>query len=77
MANSICYSRPDRYEPTTIRCAVCNLAWDIDDPAAPSCPKQVASPPTAPMTKQEIRNHVEGRLEFATGLPFVDNQHKR
>ena len=58
MTAGICYSRPDRYEPTTIRCAVCNMAWDIDDPAAPPCPKLVKSPPLAPE-----------RLPFKSGLP--------
>jgi hypothetical protein len=68
---TICYARPERHDPHTIRCAVCRLAWDIDDPIAPSCPKQVtvACPPAPPLAPE--------RLPFASGLPFVDFQHKR
>ena len=74
---AICYARADRYEPTTIRCAVCKLSWDVDDPNLPPCPRVTISPAAVPMTKAQIREHVEGKWEFATGLPFVDSEHRK
>jgi hypothetical protein len=60
---TICYARAERHDPHTIRCAVCRLSWDIDDPELPPCPKTSLAP-------------VE-RLPFASGLANVDFLHKR
>jgi hypothetical protein len=59
----ICYARAERSDPHTIRCAVCRLSWDVDDRDLPPCPRSVQVVPE--------------RLPFASGLPFVDNLHKR
>lgn len=80
-SSTICYARAERHDPHTIRCAVCRLAWDIDDQIIPECPK-LTTAPAEPITKQEIRQQVEGRWEFASGLPFeptgfVDKLHNR
>ncbi len=33
-----CLARPDRYEPATMRCVACRLAWDTSDKDRPECP---------------------------------------
>lgn len=63
---TICYARAERHDPHTIRCAVCRLSWDIDDPIVPECPNLTTAPAAPPEP-----------LPFASGLPFVDNLHKR
>lgn len=69
-----------------MHCPRCRLRWDTNDPEPPVCGMTVAtrsadeslersnryirtlrkSPPLAPE-----------RLPFASGLPFVDNQHRK
>lgn len=56
---TICYARPERYEPTTIRCAVCKLTWDIDDQNLPPCPR-LSIVPALPIKSE--------RLPFKSGL---------
>lgn len=53
---SNCTARPDRYDPATIRCAACGMAWDKDE-AAPTCPREVALVPL--------------KGQFVSGLPPI------
>ena len=43
MPTNSCQARPDRYEPSTLRCAKCRLRWDVDDPDPPLCGLKVAT----------------------------------
>jgi hypothetical protein len=60
----ICYKR--RIGQDEMRCTVCRLTWDIDDPNPPACGKVLRVRPVPPE-----------RLPFASGLPFVDNPQRR
>lgn len=53
-----CQARPDRYEPATMRCAKCGLAWDREDLEPPVCGL------VAPLIPETV--------PYASALPFVD-----
>ena len=35
--DAVCYARPERSDPSTLRCDFCRLAWSIDEPIPPGC----------------------------------------
>lgn len=74
---TICYARAERHDPHTIRCVVCRLSWDIDDPELPPCPRQVAT--RAHDEDLERSNRYVSALAPDPFEPsgFVDNLHKR
>lgn len=32
-----CRARPDRFEPSIMRCVACRVSWDKEDPFTPPC----------------------------------------
>lgn len=52
-----CLARPDRSEPSTLRCTACRLVWDKTDDDAPLCPRT-----------QIAQRDAHERLPYASGL---------
>lgn len=56
-----CSARPERHDPSTIRCTKCGIAWDKDDPEVPVCLNDL-------MARGPLENPT-WPLPYVSGLP--------